>query len=126
MLSFQFNGQWVTRPVQLIGIDEKTYANVGDFSKYLLHEGNRKQIDFNLREKGYDERLKYAGWTYRRERVKYEQAYREQMEQMRVYETSGPRDPFHREAGRRGILGGVERRVRQGLIPRRSWLRRNT
>ena len=43
MLSFQYGGQWVTRPVQLIGIDEKTQASAGDFAKFLQHPANRDQ-----------------------------------------------------------------------------------
>src|SRR5687768_11328616 len=37
MLTFQVHGQYFTRQVNLIGVDEETYASVSDFSKYLLH-----------------------------------------------------------------------------------------
>ena len=33
MLSFNVRGQWITRQVNLIGVDERTYAQVGDFSQ---------------------------------------------------------------------------------------------
>jgi lipoprotein-releasing system permease protein len=79
MLSFQYGGNWVTRPVQLIGIDEQTQGQVGDFGKYLQHPENRKQLSFGLRENGYDERdhtggeegrprpeMARAGWDHRR------------------------------------------------------------
>ncbi len=42
MLSFQYGGNWITRQVQLIGIDEATQASVSDFSKYLQHPENRR------------------------------------------------------------------------------------
>jgi lipoprotein-releasing system permease protein len=80
MLSFQYDGQWMTRPVQLIGIDETTQSSVSDFSKYLQHEANRKKMSFLLREDGYDARdhqggpdaatrpqMAEAGWKYRRQ-----------------------------------------------------------
>ncbi|HEX3659412.1 MAG TPA: FtsX-like permease family protein [Pirellulales bacterium] len=79
MLSFQYGGNWVTRPVQLIGIDEKTQGQVGDFGKYLQHPENRQQLSFLLREKDYDDRdhtggdegrprpeMARAGWNHRR------------------------------------------------------------
>ncbi len=54
MLSFQYGGNWVTRPVQLIGVDEKTQAEAGDFAQYLQHPENRKNFNFDLRQDGYD------------------------------------------------------------------------
>jgi lipoprotein-releasing system permease protein len=79
MLSSPVHGQWVTRQVNIIGIDERTYANVSDFGKFLLHPENRRQLSFDLRDGGYDagatdadgvtrvrEELKTAGWTWRR------------------------------------------------------------
>lgn len=87
MLSFQYNGQWVPRPVQLIGIDEKTQARVSDFGKFLQHPENRRQLSFELRQSGYDTRdhqggaearerpeMQEAGWRHRRERVEYERS----------------------------------------------------
>ena len=44
MLSFHVKGQWMTRQVNLIGIDEASYADVGDFSQYLLHPQNRQKL----------------------------------------------------------------------------------
>jgi len=75
MLQYQFRGRTVTQHVMLIGIDEATYANVGDFSQYLLHPENRKQLSFELRNDGYDPRMKNAGWSHRRSRVAYERMY---------------------------------------------------
>ena len=73
--------QSVTRQVTLVGIDQETYAGVSEFGKYLQHPENRKQLDFQLREKGYDtidsqaedpakakprKQMETAGWGYRR------------------------------------------------------------
>jgi lipoprotein-releasing system permease protein len=69
MLTFPSGGQWITRQVNLIGIDEATYAKVSDFSKYLLHPENRRDLCFDLRDGGYDPRLPSSGWAHRRVRV---------------------------------------------------------
>jgi lipoprotein-releasing system permease protein len=79
MLSFQYRGNWVNRPVQLIGIDENTQSLAGDFGKYLQHPANRRQMSFTLREDGFDvadptagpdglrrPQLADAGWKHRR------------------------------------------------------------
>ena len=74
--------QYLTRQVNLIGVDEATYAEVGDFGQYLLHPENRRQLSFALREDGYaPERAKFppSGWRYRRARIMYERAYEEQV-----------------------------------------------
>ena len=74
--------QYLTRQVNLIGVDEQTYAEVGDFGQYLLHPENRRQLSFGLREEGYaPERAKFppSGWRYRRARIMYERAYEEQV-----------------------------------------------
>ncbi len=91
MLSFQCGGQWHTRQVQLIGIDEKTQSGVSDFGKYLQHPDNRRQMSFQLRQQGYDThdhqagpeapqrpQMKDAGWGHRL-RVARTQALHEQL-----------------------------------------------
>jgi lipoprotein-releasing system permease protein len=78
MLNMQSGEQTMTRPVQIIGIDEKTQSQVSDFSKYLQHPENRREMSFDLRTGGYDSRdhqggedsperpaLGMAGWKYR-------------------------------------------------------------
>ena len=75
MLSFQVRGQWMTRQINLIGIDDKTYAEVSDVSKYLLHPKNREKLSFDLHERNYDQRLREAGWTYRRMKVAQQRYY---------------------------------------------------
>jgi lipoprotein-releasing system permease protein len=93
MLSFQVRGQWVTRQVMFIGIDESTHASVSDFGRYLQHPANRGQLSFALRDGGYDTvdsqsddarptrpALAGAGWPHRRERVERERVWRERIE----------------------------------------------
>jgi len=88
MLSYRVRGQgqWLTRQVTLIGVDAATYAQVGDFRKYLIHPENRRNFDFALRENGYsdaDHAIPPAGWEYRRQQAEFERAFREQMERAR-------------------------------------------
>ena len=79
MLSFQVGEQWITRQVQLIGIDAETQSRVSDFAKYLQHPSNRESFGFKLHENGYDTfdhqaesggfsrpQMATAGWEYRR------------------------------------------------------------
>ena len=81
MLSYEVQDKTITRPINLIGIDEATYASVGDFGKYLQHPKNRESLSFNLRDGGYDvldhqaddpsnleerKQLERAGWPHRK------------------------------------------------------------
>jgi lipoprotein-releasing system permease protein len=81
MLTFEYKGQTITNPVQLVGIDEATYGQVCEFGNYLQHPENRNQLSFQLREDGYDTidhqsdpdrpspertQMKPAGWGRRR------------------------------------------------------------
>lgn len=69
MVSINHRGETINRQINLIGIDTKSYANVSDFSKYLLHPENQQKISFDLRESGYaPDRATFpeAGWEYRR------------------------------------------------------------
>lgn len=90
MMSFQFRGQWVTRQVMLVGIDERTQGDTSDFGRCLLHPENRRQFSFDLRDGGFDAvdsqvedskltrpDLATAGWTYRRAKAETERQYRE-------------------------------------------------
>jgi lipoprotein-releasing system permease protein len=88
MLSYKFRGQWINRQVDIIGVDEATYANIGDIGKYLLHPANRKQLSFALQEDGYGNGdstrvLPEMGWPYRRAKAAYEKVYREEQERAR-------------------------------------------
>lgn len=95
MLSFQYRGQYVTRPVQLIGIDENTKDLTGDFGKYLQHPAKRQKFNFDLAESGYDTvdhqadatlkssqrpQLEAAGWRWRRHRVAMERAWQKDVQ----------------------------------------------
>ena len=93
MLNFQVRGQWITRQIMLIGIDEATHAQVSDFGRYLQHPANRGQLSFGLRDGGYDTvdsqsdtkavtrpALEGAGWPHRRMRVARERVWREKLE----------------------------------------------
>jgi lipoprotein-releasing system permease protein len=69
MGSFQFRGQTITRQINIIGIDTKTYANVSDFSRFLTHPENQRLLSFDLRNDGYGvgrEDFPDSGWEYRR------------------------------------------------------------
>ncbi len=69
MVSIDHRGETITRQINLIGIDTDTYADVSDFSKYLMHPENQKEISFALRESGYApgrEGFPESGWLHRR------------------------------------------------------------
>jgi lipoprotein-releasing system permease protein len=119
MLNFQVRGQWVTRQIMFIGIDEATHAQVSDFGRYLQHPGNRQQLSFGLRDGGYDTidsqaeatlptrpALEGAGWPHRRMRVERERAWREKLEADR--RASAAVDPATTDAA-----GGPTRSVDQ-------------
>jgi lipoprotein-releasing system permease protein len=83
MLNFQFDGQWHTFQVNLIGIDESSYAGVSDFSRFLLHPDNQRELSFLLRETGYAPGRKDfpdAGWKRRRITAEYQRALREEQQ----------------------------------------------
>jgi lipoprotein-releasing system permease protein len=106
MLNFQIRGQWITRQVMLIGIDETTHASVSDFSRFLQHPSNREQLSFSLRDGGYDTvdsqaglddptrpAMEGAGWPHRRMRVERERLWREKLEADRAAAGLVPADP---------------------------------
>ncbi len=69
MVTIEHRNETITRQINLIGIDTESYANVSDFSKYLLHPENQQQISFALKELGYaPERSGFpeSGWVHRR------------------------------------------------------------
>ena len=80
LLRIPFRGDYHTRQINLIGVDEKTYAGVSDFSKYLLHPENRKHLSFMLRETGYAPGrpdFPESGWKHRRSHVMNERILEE-------------------------------------------------
>ena len=85
MMTFTHNGASHTQQINLIGIDQKTYASVSDFSKYLIHPDNKSQLDFNLKQSGYAperEALQPSGWEYRN---RVEQIKKERLTQLEQY-----------------------------------------
>ncbi len=102
MLNFRCGDDWVTRQVQVIGIDETTQGNVSDFGKYLQHPANRSQMSFQLRDSGYDTvdhqggddavlrpQLAAAGWKHRRL-----MAETRKFQEKLVQPDNAPKDPF--------------------------------
>jgi lipoprotein-releasing system permease protein len=90
MLSYSYGTQYVTRQITVIGVDEATYASVSDFGQFLQHPENRKQLDFSLKQGGYDVMdhqaadpakaaprvdLKDAGWKHRQHKAKFAQRF---------------------------------------------------
>lgn len=86
MLGFTIGNQYVTQQITLIGVDEATYSKVSDFGQFLQHPQNREQLDFRLKEGGYDiydsqatdrsklkprEQMRNVGWPYRRQKARY-------------------------------------------------------
>jgi lipoprotein-releasing system permease protein len=121
MISFQARGISIVQPVELIGIDERTQAQVSDFGKYLQHPENRRQMSFELREGGYDVRdhqagpeapdrceMAGAGWPLRRANALEHsllEAHRRYAPAPRDRGAApGPVDPFA-QAGRRNAGG---------------------
>ena len=69
LLRMRVRGEYHTRQINLIGIDEATYGKVSDFSQYLLHPLNQRQLSFQLREDGYApdrDQFPPSGWQHRR------------------------------------------------------------
>lgn len=109
MLNYECRGNPVVQQVQLIGIDEKTQGRVGDFAKYLQHPENRRQLDFQLRQNGYDIRdhqaaasapprvqMSDAGWTVRRLRAMEQKLLAAQRPKAAGPQPDLPADPFAR------------------------------
>jgi lipoprotein-releasing system permease protein len=98
-------GQSTSRQVMLVGIDERTYDQVGVFGQYLQHPENRKHLSWELRERGYDTHdhqadadsqdrteMGTAGWEWRRIWAEHEKQWQE-IERMRhAGDQATPRD----------------------------------
>jgi lipoprotein-releasing system permease protein len=98
-------GEVIPRQVTLVGIDEATYASVSQFGDYLQHPANREQLQFALRDGGYDvvdhqiedptegkprEVMRQAGWPYRRYKAMIAKQLREQEAQLRPQGSEPP------------------------------------
>jgi lipoprotein-releasing system permease protein len=91
MITFQAHGGGlVQRQIMFIGIEEKTYSSVSDLNKYLQHPDNRRQLGWELRDGGYDDRdhqgneksaprpeLLNSGWPWRRFEVERQRAWQQ-------------------------------------------------
>lgn len=97
MVSINHRGETITRQINLIGIDIESYADVSDFSKYLLHPDNRDKLSFLLRESGYApdrDSFPDSGWVFRREAA----AALKRMRQLQIeYELEQKRNEYLRE-----------------------------
>ncbi|MEM1226052.1 MAG: FtsX-like permease family protein [Planctomycetota bacterium] len=85
MLGIDFNGQLITRHVNLVGIDPETYDKVSHFGRYLIHPENKRQVSFDLRADGYEASrpdFPPSGWHYRQARVAYDRALAAERERM--------------------------------------------
>ncbi len=115
------NNQYLTRQVTLIGVDRETFAQVGDFSQYLLHPANRRALSFELRESGYGPNrsdFPESGWKYRRAKIRYQRAYEEQLlfERQRLERTQGAPSSSVRNAD----MDRTERPIGPGTPPPES------
>lgn len=116
MLNFQYNGNWMTRQVQLIGIDAIKQGQVSGFCQYLQHPANREEMCFDLREDGYDTRdhqvgdaaperkqMSKAGWVWRREMARTQKFQQDFLKSENrnaptaPMPSSGPVDPFAKQ-----------------------------
>lgn len=91
MLNFQIRGQWITKQMSVVGVDEETYADVSDFRQYLIHPTNKQKLSFLLHEDGYGDDqhpMPPSGWKFRRLRVQYEREFQAQREEMRRIEAA--------------------------------------
>lgn len=98
MLNVRYGSNYITHQVQIVGIDEKTHASVGDFGQFLQHPKNREQMSWTLHEGGYDrfdhqspkaperKQMAKAGWVHRREMAEL-QAYQD-----RIFRESKPQE----------------------------------
>ncbi len=85
MLGIEFNGQLITRHVNLVGIDAETYDSVSQFGRFLLHPENKSKVSFDLRDAGYAPLRQWfpeAGWAYRRQKVAYDRALEEERQRV--------------------------------------------
>lgn len=86
LLRLKVRDQYHMSQINLIGVDEATYAKVSDFSQFLLHPENQRQLSFLLREDGYaPDRKDFppSGWRHRRMWTEYEKAWREEQQRLR-------------------------------------------
>ncbi|MBX3432603.1 MAG: FtsX-like permease family protein [Pirellulales bacterium] len=99
LMYITIQGQTITRQITIVGIDPATYHTVSQSGQYLQHPENRKQLEFTLRDGGYDvvdsqaegpakakprEIMKIAGWQRRRDQAREVARYREYQRQLEL------------------------------------------
>jgi len=99
MLTFRLgvDGEPISVPVEVMGIDAVTQSRVSEITKYLQHQDNRRELSFKLRENGYDTQgagsdgrgahryeMRYAGWDYRRNNFAEREKNRLRYEEERI------------------------------------------
>ncbi|TWT73576.1 Lipoprotein-releasing system transmembrane protein LolC [Posidoniimonas polymericola] len=87
-MQYYVGGQHRTQQINLIGIDPDTYSSVSDFGQYLQHPENREELEFELKQGGYDvydhqtddpskvvarDDMQRAGWEHRKMMAQYRQ-----------------------------------------------------
>jgi lipoprotein-releasing system permease protein len=126
MLGFTVGDQYVTKQISLIGVDEETYAGVSDFGEFMQHPENRRQLNFELKEGGYDVKdhtaagsdrgherpqMAMAGWLWRRQKARFNRA-------VIVSPDSLDADPFRRSSATNPL--GVEAQEGEDFDPTRE------
>ena len=111
MLGYTVGDQYVSRQINLIGVDAATYGLVSEFGRFLQHPDNREQLSFALHEKGYDQidhqaedpsrvqprtQMRLAGWEHRRRKAYWAKRNAEIEQPTADTETETPErlDPF--------------------------------
>lgn len=85
MLNFNFAGQWITKPVTLIGIDPVGKSKVGPLRNFLdsynpvYEDGKIARPALRKPEDQPDWELSEHAWEYRREKVDRQKWYEEQL-----------------------------------------------
>jgi lipoprotein-releasing system permease protein len=119
LLYMTVGGELMPRQVTLVGIDQATYASVSEFGDYLQHPENRRQLQFKLRDGGYDvidhqaddpaavkprEVMRDAGWKYRSYKAMLSKERRAQEARLEAAHAGGAasRNPFEAAAAKSG------------------------
>jgi lipoprotein-releasing system permease protein len=89
MLGYSVGSEYITRQITVIGVDDATYASVSDFGQFLQHPDNRKKLNFDLKNGGYDTidhqatdptkvlprlQMEDAGWAHRKRAAQFTQS----------------------------------------------------
>ncbi len=100
MLSFQYAGQWITRPVTLIGIDPESKSKVGPLVDYLqsyhavMDNAGVKQPAERSKDVLPSWELTEASASYRKEWSERQRWFQEQLRQQDTKKEAAGDDPF--------------------------------